>query len=147
MHRDGSGKWTSKAIEFNSMPNSSLTATRSDSALRHRWIALQKQNGDANGLGSTAKSLRTSSSSSGSSAKGLRTSSSSGGHSAKSLRTGSSSGGSISSSRKRQREQTSLSYDEIIDRLDLDGGSDVYTRIFEVLGTATVSPVLFRIVG
>ncbi len=101
------------------MPNSSVTTTRSDSALRHRWIALQKHKDGADGLGSAAK--------------GLRTNGGGGG------------GDNISSSRKRYREQTSLSYDEIINRLEdhlSDGGGDVNSRIFELLGTAMESSVL-----
>ena len=120
MRRDGTGEWSSKADEFNSMPNSSATAIRSDSALRHRWIALKKQAGagdqdagNINGLGSAATGASASSSSS-----------------------------SSSSSRKRHRERTSLSYDEIVDRLDLDDDrADVHSRIFEALGASALSRV------
>lgn len=119
MRRDGTGEWSSKADEFNSMPNSSATAIRSDSALRHRWIALKKQAGavdqdasNINGLGSAATGASASSSS------------------------------SSSSSRKRHRERTSLSYDEIVDRLDLDDDrADVHSRIFEALGASALSRV------
>ena len=127
MRRDGTGEWSSKADEFNSMPNSSATAIRSDSALRHRWIALKKQAGagefqqagagdqdagNITGLGSAATGASGSSSS------------------------------SSSSSRKRHRERTSLSYDEVVDRLDLDDDrADVHSRIFEALGASALSRV------
>ncbi len=109
MDRDGAGEWPSKADEFNSMANSSAAATRSGSALRHRWIALHKHGGagGANGLGNPT--------------------------------TGSSaSASSTSGPRKRKREHTSLTYDEIVRLVDLDA-PEFYDHIFQVLGAKPAS--------
>ena len=136
--RDGAGGWPSKAEEFNSMLNNSVAA-RSGSALRHRWIALQKrQNSSKNaGLANTAKFPAAASS--------IRSISSA----------GTSSTSASSSSRKRHRERTSLSYDEIIDRLDLGAeghsqktaGADAaaYHRKCDALGAGLALIGLFRI--
>ena len=44
VRRDGAREWPTKAVEFNAMAKAhgGSTALRSDSALRHRWIALSR---------------------------------------------------------------------------------------------------------
>lgn len=113
--------------------NRSAATTRSGSALRHRWIALQKHDGggNANDLGSPATSSPASGRNISSPRKKTKRK--------HTLTSSPASGSNVGSPHKKtKREHTSLTYDEVVAKLNLDA-TELCAHLFEVLGATPAS--------